>query len=196
MFYCETLGRFLSSVDWLREGFSAGKLDYLGMQFGWFYDGHRALSDCEACLALLAQTLPSSKQRVLSVVRETAQQTEYLVCAVGSPFEEKDTLRSRGYRWRPDGLSNGKVWWTTCLDPEAEVAWLRSNVYHFEKVIPVQEVTAMIRFRIVCGIFEEWFIRHPTLTQRPGRSREKYGPQPVRLFLKHRTKTHCTFMPT
>ena len=139
-------GCSFSSVDWLREGFSAGKLDYLGMQFGWFYDGHRALSDCEACLALLAQTLPSSKQRVLSVVRETAQQTEYLVCAVGSPFEEKDTLRSRGYRWRPDGLSNGKVWWTTCLDPEAEVAWLRSNVYHFEKVIPVQEVTAMTRF--------------------------------------------------
>jgi DNA polymerase-3 subunit epsilon len=26
----------LNSVDWLREGFSAGKLDYLGMQFGWF----------------------------------------------------------------------------------------------------------------------------------------------------------------
>ena len=47
-------GCSFSSVDWLREGFSAGKLDYLGMQFGWFYDGHRALSDCEACLALLA----------------------------------------------------------------------------------------------------------------------------------------------
>jgi len=25
------------------------------MQFGWFYDGHRALADCEACLALLEQ---------------------------------------------------------------------------------------------------------------------------------------------
>ena len=53
----------LSSVDWLREGFSAGKLDYLGMQFGWFYDGHRALADCEACLALLAQVLPRSGRR-------------------------------------------------------------------------------------------------------------------------------------
>ena len=29
----------LTSVDWLREGFSAGKLDYLGMQYGWFYSG-------------------------------------------------------------------------------------------------------------------------------------------------------------
>jgi DNA polymerase-3 subunit epsilon len=49
----------LRSVDWLREGYSGGKLDYLGMQFGWFYDGHRALADCEACLALLAQDLPN-----------------------------------------------------------------------------------------------------------------------------------------
>ena len=51
-------GCTLISIDWLREGFAAGKLDYLGMQFGWFYDGHRALADCEACLALLGQTLP------------------------------------------------------------------------------------------------------------------------------------------
>ena len=98
------------SIDWLREGFSAGKLDYLGMQFGWFYDGHTALADCEACLALLAQTLPKSGRRVLEVVREGAQQTEHLICAVDAPFDEKDTLRDRGYRWRPVGLKNGKVW--------------------------------------------------------------------------------------
>jgi len=60
----------LNSVDWLREGFTAGKLDYLGMQFGWFYDRHRALADCEACMALLAQRLPKSQRRVISVVRE------------------------------------------------------------------------------------------------------------------------------
>jgi len=56
----------LNSVDWLREGFTAGKLDYLGMQFGWFYDRHRALADCEACMALLAQTLPKSQRRVIA----------------------------------------------------------------------------------------------------------------------------------
>ena len=43
------------------------------MQFGWFYDGHRALADCEACLALLAQTLPKSGQRVMAEVREAAR---------------------------------------------------------------------------------------------------------------------------
>ena len=134
------------SIDWLREGFSAGKLDYLGMQFGWFYDGHTALADCEACLALLAQTLPKSGRRVLEVVREGAQQTEHLICAVDAPFDEKDTLRDRGYRWRPVGLKNGKVWWTTCLDKEAEIEWLHSEIYRYEKNILTQEVTALTRY--------------------------------------------------
>ena len=134
------------SIDWLREGFSAGKLDHLGMQFGWFYDGHTALADCEACLALLAQTLPKSGRRVLEVVREVAQQTEHLICAIDAPFDEKDTLHDRGYRWRPAELKNGKVWWTTCLDREAEIEWLQSEIYRYEKDIPTQEVTALSRY--------------------------------------------------
>ena len=134
------------SIDWLHEGFAAGKLDYIGMQFGWFYEGHRALIDCEACLALLAQTLPSSNRRVLDVARQAAQESKYLVCAVGAPFDEKDTLRERGYRWRPDGLPNGKVWWTMCSNPDAEIAWLKSDVYRYDKEIPVKEVTALTQF--------------------------------------------------
>ena len=43
-------------------------LPELGMQFGWFYDGHRAMADCEACLALLAQTLPKSDRRIMAAV--------------------------------------------------------------------------------------------------------------------------------
>ena len=134
------------SIDWLREGFTAGKLDYLGMQFGWFYDGHTALADCEACLAILAQTLPKSNRRVLEVVRESALNAEHLICAVDAPFDEKDTLRDRGYRWRPAGLQNGKVWWTICPDKEAEIEWLHSKIYRYEKDIPTQEVTAINRY--------------------------------------------------
>ena len=44
----------LVDVDWRSEGFGAGKLDYLLMQQGWFYDGHRALSDCLAGVFLLS----------------------------------------------------------------------------------------------------------------------------------------------
>ncbi len=145
----------LSSVDWLREGYGSGKLDYLGIQFGWFYDGHRAMSDCEACLALLAQTLPKSERKVMSAVREAALQSDCLVRAVDAPFELKDSLRQRGYRWRPPELPNGKVWWTVVTDPDAELSWLRSEIYGREASIPIRPITAMERYSERIWNFDE-----------------------------------------
>ena len=136
----------LTSINWLREGYGSGKLDYLGMQFGWFYDGHRAMADCEACLALLAQTLPKSDQRVMAAVREAALQDIYLVPAVGAPFDLRDKLRNRGYRWRPDGLPHGKVWWTMTSNPEEETSWLTEEIYGGTATVPIHPVSAVDRF--------------------------------------------------
>lgn len=139
-------GCTLSAINWLSEGFAAGKLDYLGVQFGWFYDGHRALADCEACLALLAQTLPKSGKRVMSMVREGATREEYLIPAVGAPFDLRDKLKQRGYRWRPAELPNGKVWWTVVDEPDAEIDWLRSEIYGRDAGVPVHAITAFSRY--------------------------------------------------
>jgi len=136
----------LTSVDWLREGYGSGKLEYLGMQFGWFYDGHQAMADCEACLALLAQTLPKSGRRVMQLVREEALQDDHLIRAVDAPFDLKDKLRQRGYRWRPADVPHGKVWWTVTAEPEAEITWLRSEIYGREARIPVHPITAFERY--------------------------------------------------
>ena len=136
----------LTSVDWLREGYGSGKLEYLGMQFGWFYDGHQAMADCEACLALLAQTLPKSGRRVMQLVREEALQDDHLIRAVDAPFDLKDKLRQRGYRWRPADVPHGKVWWTVTAEPEAEITWLRSEIYGREASIPVHPITAFERY--------------------------------------------------
>lgn len=139
-------GCTLTSVDWLNQGFTAGKLDYLGLQFGWFYDGHRALADCEACLALLAQELPATGQRVMSAVRDSALQDEYLVRAVDAPYDLRGKLKERGYRWRPAEFSLGKVWWTITADPDAETEWLRAEIYGRPANIPTHKVTALNRF--------------------------------------------------
>ena len=136
----------LNDVDWLREGFSTGKLDYLGMQFGWFYDGHQALADCEACLALLAQTFPKSDRRVMSVVREAALHDDFLIRAIDAPYDLRGRLKERGYRWRPAELRNGKVWWMMTDNPEAEIAWLRAEVYDRQATIPIRAVTACERY--------------------------------------------------
>ena len=116
------------------------------MQFGWFYGGHRALADCEACLALLAQSLPKSGRRVMAAVREAARKTDYLIRAVDAPYDMKDKLKQRGYRWRPAELQNGRVWWSTTDDPEAEIAWLRAEVYGQDATIPADLITARERY--------------------------------------------------
>ncbi len=134
------------TIDWLAEGFTAGKLDYLGMQFGWFYDGHRALADCEACLALLSQTLPQSGSSIMTVVREAALQKKYLIRAVDAPFDHRGTLKKREYRWRAAEQKNGKVWWTITDDAEAEIAWLQDAVYGRSADIPIYPITALERY--------------------------------------------------
>ena len=116
------------------------------MQFGWFYDRHRALADCEACLALLAQELPQSRQRVMSAVRDAALRDDYLVRAVDAPFDERLKLKERGYRWRPAELPLGKVWWTITSDPASEIDWLRAEIYGRNARVPTQKVTALNRF--------------------------------------------------
>jgi DNA polymerase-3 subunit epsilon len=136
----------LTSVNWLQEGFSAGKLDYLGMQFGWFYEAHDALADCEACVALLAQELPKSGQRVMQAVREAAMQDDFLVRAVDSPFEQKNKLKAHGYRWRPKDQTHGGVWWTITAQPDAELNWLRTEIYGGHADIPVHRLTARERY--------------------------------------------------
>jgi DNA polymerase-3 subunit epsilon len=145
----------LDGVDWLRQGFSAGKLDYLGMQFGWFYDGHQALADCEACLALLAQTLPNSGAQVMSAVREATAKKEWLIRAIDSPYDLKDKLKQRNYQWRPEGLPNGKVWWTAVEDRDAEIAWLSDEIYGRKIDIKTYPITAFTRYSEQLWSFRE-----------------------------------------
>ena len=46
----------------------------------------------------------------------------------------------------PQELHNGKVWWSTSTDPDAEVAWLRKEIYKEDKAIPVHKITAHERY--------------------------------------------------
>lgn len=49
-----------SQIDWATEGFEGAKLAYLAQAAGFFYDRHRAMSDCLATIELLAMRLPRS----------------------------------------------------------------------------------------------------------------------------------------
>lgn len=121
-------GCSFAQVDWDGEGVGSAKLDYIAYQYGFFYEAHRAEEDCFALLEILQQHLPQSGELVLKSILNSLGQKSYTVFATGSPFETKDALKARSYRWDGDK----KCWHITVTGDEAlkaEVAWLKTNVY-------------------------------------------------------------------
>ena len=119
-------------IDWKAQGLGSAKLEFLCSELGWFYDAHRAQVDCHALLRVLSTPLKSDKPEgaVTGLLQlfEGSQNARTVVKAFGSPFETKDKLKSRGYRWDAEA----RVWYTAvksaaALDAEAE--WLKAEVY-------------------------------------------------------------------
>jgi DNA polymerase-3 subunit epsilon len=139
-------GCSLAQVDWRGEGIGSAKLDYIAYQYGFFYEAHRAEGDCFALLEILQQPLPKSGELVLKSILNSLAQKSYQIFATGSPFESKDTLKARGYRWDGDK----KCWHTTVTGDEAikaEVAWLKSSVYGDKKArVEIEVHNCMTRF--------------------------------------------------
>ena len=128
----------LQDIDWQAEGISSRKLDYIAFQLGYFFEGHRAVNDAQATLHLLTRALPISQKLAMGALLLAARRQSVRVFAIGAPFEKKDLLKERGYRWLPDVSYQGGrkgVWSTMVLDAdvEAEKAWLQEQIYAGKK---------------------------------------------------------------
>jgi DNA polymerase-3 subunit epsilon len=118
----------LRDIDWSAEGFGSAKLEYLMYTQGMFYEAHRAETDCRALLEVLSRILPNSQKTALLAMLETLNQPQVRVYALNSPFETKDQLKLRGYRW--DGEL--RCWHKTLSGGQAmsdELSWLKKRVY-------------------------------------------------------------------
>jgi len=116
-----------SEIPWKAHGQECMKLGcLLKNHAGMFFTGHRAATDAEAILSLLATPFEDGTSPMLLLL-ESARLPSMRVAAYGSPFETKDILKARGYRWN----AGDKVWWIDV--PEAalddELAWLKDEVY-------------------------------------------------------------------
>ncbi|WP_333842935.1 3'-5' exonuclease [Limnohabitans sp.] len=118
----------IKDIDWREEGFGSAKLEYLLSTQGYFYDAHRAEADCWALLELLNQVLPQSQQTALLTVLLTLNKPQQKVYAINSPFETKDKLKARNYRWSADLRCWSRV---VAGEPEMklELEWLKHHVY-------------------------------------------------------------------
>jgi len=116
----------MAELDWLELGFEGRALAHLVSQCGWFYEGHRAENDILALLYLLSYGLPDG-ETILAKLIACSERPTYRVNAIDAPFDAKDRLKSRGYRW--DAAL--RFWWKSIGEQESDVerSWLLSDVY-------------------------------------------------------------------
>ncbi len=166
-------GCSLREVPWDSVGIGSAKLEYLAYRYGFFFDAHRAEIDCRALLEVLRRPLPeqshaasngragsgkageprSAGVTALKVLLTSAREPSLRIWATGSPFETKDELKARGYRWEPDR----KVWYRDLAGAEREVelAWLKETVYDGKSAgVEVEAFDARTRYSGRAGKIE------------------------------------------
>lgn len=156
--FCERLSPVFASrawacsnaeVDWKARGFEGSKLGYLVNQSGYFHDGHRAVDDCFALLEVLLQpnndgVTPFAELHAASRRERVRLWAEY------APFDKKDVLKARGYRWSNGEDGEPKAWWTEvdANELDAETRYLQTEIYNRADVEPTtRRLTAFNRFK-------------------------------------------------
>ena len=138
----------MSQIDWIGEGHEGVKLAYLAAGAGFFYDRHRAVHDCRAAIELLAMPLPASRVPAMQKLLEKARRPSWRIWAENSPFDLKDVLKARGYRWNGDDNPNPRAWYIDVDDglQGDEIAFLRKEIYLRDVELLVREITPFNRW--------------------------------------------------
>ena len=138
----------MTQIGWAEEEFDSLKLEYLGMKSGFFYEAHRASNDCYAGIELLSLELPKSRKLALNVLLETARQSTFRIWAEGAPFDLKDLLKQRGYRWNDGNDGQPKSWYKDITEEslDRELSYLKSEIFQKDIDIPKVKFNAFDRF--------------------------------------------------
>jgi DNA polymerase-3 subunit epsilon len=138
----------LSEIPWSEAGIGSAKLDHLAMRYGLFHDGRRGLADCEVLLEILARPMPGTAEPTLKRLLDTAREPTWRVWALDSPFEMKDRLKARGYRWSDGSDGNPRAWYRDVTDGglEEEKRYLTTEIYPGPYIPRWARVTAFDRF--------------------------------------------------
>ncbi len=139
-----------AEIDWSARGFEGTKLGYLIGQAGFFHDGHRAVDDCFALLEVLGRQDEAQSSTAFAELHLASQRSRVRIFAENSPYDLKDHLKARGYRWSDGSEGRPKSWWIE-VDESAladELHYLRTDIYRYpEADPPTRHLTAFDRFR-------------------------------------------------
>jgi DNA polymerase III subunit epsilon len=140
----------VSEVQWSDHGFEGTKLAYLVAQCGYFHEGHRAVDDCHALIEVLAKSWGDGSGTGFRELLRNSERARIRIWAENSPFDMKDQLKARGYRWSDGSGGSPKAWWTDVAEEECdeELRFLRTEIYQWADLeLPMKRLTASDRFR-------------------------------------------------
>jgi DNA polymerase-3 subunit epsilon len=142
----------MSEINWSSEGFEGTKLAYLAAGAGFFYERHRATSDCLAAIELLTLPLPKSGKTELYWLLESARTPKWRIWAESAPFSMKETLKARGYKWNADDSVPPRCWYIDVADADkdAELTFLRTSIYGVDIEPLIREIDPYDRFSDRC----------------------------------------------
>lgn len=137
-----------TEIAWREHGFDGSRLSYLLSGVGFFHDAHRALDDCQALVEILSRPLPVTSQSALKALLSHARRPTIRIWAENSPFDFKDELKRRGYRWNDGSDGRARSWY---LDVDENgyyeaIEFLKVEIYQRNVDIRSQKITALDRF--------------------------------------------------
>ena len=133
-------------IDWAGQGISSAKLDYLAYRFGFFFDGHRAVTDCFAGLEILSKTLPASEKPVMQALLDASGKGAWRHFANPARYQN-DRYREMGYRWC--GKERSASWYKDYADQaSAEAAWQKIAQQGIAEKQSIRRITALDRYSV------------------------------------------------
>ena len=140
----------MHDVNWNQEKVESHKLEYIAYKYNFFYEGHRAIIDCLVGIHILSQKLYNSKQLVFKQLLDNAIQPRFKLWAQNAAYAHKDLLRTRKYRWETHPAHGFKAWSIELPESqvEAEVNYLKTEIYNSKMDIPIDIFEAYSRFSL------------------------------------------------
>jgi len=153
--YCDLFrhkpwGCSATQIELRHEGYEGTRLAYLVAQSGYFYDGHRTLNDCYAAIEVLGQPLPVSGRYAFAALLANARLVTYRIWANHAPYDLKDHLKRRGYRWSTGENGTPRSWYIDLKEDKLdnELMFLQKEIYNREAQIQVSKIDTFDRFSV------------------------------------------------
>ena len=137
-------GCSLNDINWVKRGFNARGQEILCIWHGFYYESHRAMYDVDALIHLVTYEIEGQNKASLELISNSTKPV-YKIAAINSPFETKDFLKARKYRWNPEK----RYWWKNILleDLETEKEWMADTIYNGIFQGKVEEISVTDKYK-------------------------------------------------